>query len=182
MKNNFVKNIIGSIIIAVFYMIPATVQAQEMSGAKPSTGRSAGTTLDMNNNSFKAIQRIRNHIDKGEFERAERRANRFIRVEDRAKRSGMGKTDFYREAHNCLCLSLTGQGKIEEAMEACNTSLEHSHRHWESLKTRATLYYMTQDFPKSLEDFTMSLEYAPEVRELTDVLKQNIAVVRSKIQ
>lgn len=182
MKNYFAKSIIVSTIIAVFYMIPVTIQAQEMSGARPSTGRTAGTTLDMNNNSFKAIQRIRNHIDKGEFERAESRAARFIRTEDRENRKGMSKTDFYKEAHNCICISLTGQGKIEEAMEACNTSLEYSPKHWESLKTRATLYYMTQDFPKSLEDFTMALENAPEVDALTDVLKQNIVVVQSKIQ
>jgi len=181
MKNHLLKNIIGTIIITIFYLIPATVQAQE-SGARPSTGRTAGTTIDINNNNFKAIQRIRNHIDKGEFERAESRANRFIRVEDREKRGGLSKTDFYKEAHNCLCVSLTGQGKIEEATEACNTSLDYSPKHWESLKTRATLYYMTQNFPKSLEDFTSALENAPDNEELANVLKQNISVVQSKIQ
>ncbi|MBT5072704.1 MAG: hypothetical protein HOJ34_08930 [Kordiimonadaceae bacterium] len=178
MKKILTKNLIGSIIIAVFYMIPATVQAQVDS----SQGRSAGQVIENSENNLNAMKRIRSLINEGDFERAESRSRRIIRTEDRNKRGGMGKTEFYKEVYNCLCVSLTGLGKVDDAMEACNTSIGHSPKHWESLKSRATLYYMTQNFPKSLEDFTSSLENAPDNEALTNVLKQNIGVVKSKIQ
>lgn len=179
---NFIKILFSTtVFFSLSIMITAVAQAQDVDGFSESRGRTAGTTIDMNNNNTKAIQRIRDHINKGEYDRAISRANRFIRVEDRGSRSGLGKTDFYIEAHNSICVSLTGQIKIEEAMEACNTSLEHSPKHWESLKSRALLYYMTQDFPKSLEDFTSALNNAPDVEELTNILKQNISVVQSRI-
>ncbi|MBT6036128.1 MAG: hypothetical protein HOH18_06585 [Kordiimonadaceae bacterium] len=141
-----------------------------------------GDTIGVNNNNdnIKTLRRIREYIDKGEFESAERRAKRVIRAENRGIRSGLGKSYFFKEAHNSLCVSLTGQVNIEEAMQACNQSLEHSPKHWESLKSRAILYYMTKDFPKSLEDFTSALKNAPNNEAIRAALSQNISVVKSK--
>ncbi len=178
MKNKFNQTIsIVITLLAILTFIPTVSIAQ----TSQSTGRSAGTVETFNNNEYEAIKRIRDHINKGEYERAESRSTRIIRAEDRNSRSGMSKTGLYREAYNALCVSLAGQQKNEEAMTACDTSIDLSPTHWESLKTRATLYYMVQDFPKSLADFELSLENAPENEDLTNVLKQNIAVVRSKI-
>tara|TARA_R110002096_G_scaffold435548_1_gene661430 strand:+ start:88183 stop:88593 length:411 start_codon:yes stop_codon:yes gene_type:complete len=136
----------------------------------------------MNEADIKAIRNIRKFINEQKFDRAVSRANRIIRGEERKSRAGDSYSEFYKEAYNCVCVSLTGLGKVDDAMEACNTSLELTPTHWESLKTRATLYYMQQDFPKSLDDFTMALENAPDDAGVTDVLKQNIGVVKSKIE
>lgn len=178
MKNKFNETI--SIVITfltILIFVPTVSNAQ----TSQSTGRSAGTAQTFNNNEYDTIKRIRDHINKGEYERAESRSVRIIRSEDRNNRSGMSNTGLYKEAYNALCVSLTAQQKIEEAMTACDTSIDLSPTHWESLKTRATLYYMIQDFSKSLTDFELSLEHAPENEELANALKQNIAVVQSKI-
>lgn len=174
---NFSKiSFITTVFLSLSIMITAPAQAQN------STGRTAGDTIGMNNNNdnIKALLRIRGYIDKGEFESAERRAKRIIRTEGRESRSGLGKTYFYKEAHNSLCVSLTGQVKIEKAMEACNRSLGYSPKHWESLKSRAILYYITEDFPESLEDFTSALKNAPDNDAIRTALSQNISVVKSK--
>lgn len=178
MFNQF-KNtkILAVAFFVTFVLLPSYANAQ----ASTSTGRSAGITDTFNDNHFRAMERIRNHINKGEFDRAESRSLRIIRTEDRNSRGGLSKSDFYKDAYNAYCVSLVGQGEIEEAMNACNTSIELNPKSWESLKSRATLYYMIQDFPKSLADFELSLEHAPDNAELAEVLKQNIAVVQSKI-
>ncbi|MDG1438903.1 MAG: tetratricopeptide repeat protein [Emcibacteraceae bacterium] len=136
----------------------------------------------MNNNDIRAIQKIRKYINEQKFDKALSRANRIIRAEDKRARRGNSYSEFYKEAYNSACISLTGLGKVEEALEACNTSIGLTPTHWESLKTRATLYYMVQEFPKSLEDFTTALENAPDDAAISNVLKQNIDVVKSKIQ
>lgn len=179
MKNYLtMKTILGAVMLVIALAIPSLSQAQ----TSTSTGRSNVITESMNENDIKAIRSIRKFINEQKFDRAVNRANRIIKAEARRSRAGNSYSEFYKEAYNCVCVGLTGLGRTDEAMEACNTSLELTPTHWESLKTRATLYYMVQDFPKSLDDFTMALENAPDDVGVTDVLKQNIGVVKSKIE
>lgn len=179
MKKIYIRKItyLATILVLAIYS-----GSQSIAQERTSTGRSAGVTLDMNNNSYKAIQRIRNLINKGDFDKAKNRSLRFIKTENRENRKGIGTTEYYDEAYNCLCVSLTGLGKVEDAIKACNRSLELNPKHWESLKSRATIHYMTLDFPKSLDDFELALENAPDIKAVTDILKQNIGVVKSKIK
>ena len=109
---NFSKiSFIATVFLSLSIMITTPAQAQT------STGRAVGDTIGVNNNNdnIKTLRRIREYIDKGEFESAERRAKRVIRAENRGIRSGLGKSYFFKEAHNSLCVSLTGQVNIEEA-------------------------------------------------------------------
>jgi len=85
------------------------------------------------------------------------------------------------EAYNILCVANTSLGQVEDGMEACNESIKNTPNSWESLKSRATLYYMTQDFKSSLSDFASALANSPN-GAISDVLKQNIGVVKSKVQ
>lgn len=172
------KTILGSAVLLFAMALPSLSHAQ----VSTSTGRSNVVTESLNDNDIKAIRKIRKYINEQKFDKALSRANRIIRAEDKRTRAGNSYSEFYKEAYNCTCVSLTGLGKVDEAMQACNTSIELTPTHWESLKTRATLYYMVQDFPKSLDDFTVALENAPNDTAISDVLKQNIGVVASKIQ
>ena len=179
MKHYFTKNtILGSALLLIAILLPSLSQAQ----LSTSTGRSNVVTESVNDNDIRAIRKIRKYINEQKFDKALSRANRIIRAEDKRARAGNSYSEFYKEAYNCACVSLTGLGKVEEAMEACNISIGLTPKHWESLKTRATLYYMVQDFPKSLADFTTALANAPNDTAISDVLKQNIGVVESKIQ
>ncbi len=165
-------------LLATILLLPSLSYAQTSN----STGRTSGSSETLNDNSYRTIQRIRDHIEKGEFERAQSRSERVIRTEERQfSRSGMSESGLYKEAYNALCISLTNQGKLQEAFTACDKAIEVTPNHWESFKSRATLYYMVQDFQESLADFEKSLEHAPDNEEISSVLKQNIAVVKSKI-
>ena len=153
------------------------VAAQEV----PSTGRSNSVTLGFNDNSYKALKRMREFIDEGKFQRAADRASRFIRSNNNNLRDGAGMSPASKEAYNILCVANTSLGQIEDGMEACNESIKNTPKSWESLKSRATLYYMVQDFKNSLSDFETALEHSPN-DAVSDVLKQNIGVVKSKVQ
>lgn len=158
----------------------STAQAQVV---EPSTGRSNGETVDVSGASYKAIKRIRKLINEQKYDSAAKRAIRFIKSEESGfKRTGTSRSSYYLEAYNCLCVSSTGTGKVDYAMEACNQSLTLDPTNWESYKSRATLYFLTKDYESSLADFELALKNAPEkLPEVADVLKQNIAVVRSKL-
>jgi regulator of sirC expression with transglutaminase-like and TPR domain len=65
-------------------------------------------------------------------------------------------------------------------MVACDKSIKQAPKSWESLKSRATLFYMIQDFGNSLSDFQSVLEHSPN-DEVSAVSKQNIGVVETKV-
>ena len=165
----------GTFIIALSLMFPALTHAQaDTHGGIP--------RIDADSKAYLATVKIRGLINKGDYEEADRLSRRLIKSEKRNNKNGKENSDFYKGAYNSLCVSLTGLGKINDALQMCNQSIGFSSTNWESLKSRATLYYMTQNFQKSLDDFTMSLEHAPNNQEIIDVLNQNISVVKSKIK
>ena len=145
----------------------------------PSSGRSNAVTLDFNNN-YKALKRMRGFIDEGKFQRAVDRASRFIESNNNNIRNGASMTPATREANNILCVASTSIGQIEDAMVACDKSIKQAPKSWESLKSRATLFYMIQDFGNSLSDFQSVLEHSPN-DEVSAVSKQNIGVVETKV-
>jgi tetratricopeptide (TPR) repeat protein len=175
-KMKFTIQKFSSAFLIVFLFV-TNVQAQEV----PSTGRSNSVTLDFNNNNYKALKRMREFIDEGKFQRAADRASRFIKSNNNNLRNGSSMTPATLEAYNILCVANTSLGQVKDGMEACNESIKNTPNSWESLKSRATLYYMTQDFKSSLSDFESALANSPN-DAISDVLKQNIGVVKSKVQ
>lgn len=150
-----------------------------MAGDNTFKGRNAGISTDYK--SYDQLKNIRKLIDKGENERAANRAIKIIQQMERGRKFG-DKSVYYGVAYNELCRSATNLRKVEYAMDACNKSLSITPDHWESLKSRATLYFMTQDYSKSLADFKISLDNAPDDNGIATALRQNINVVESKIK
>lgn len=179
MQNHLnIKTVLGFFVLVIIFAIPILTEAQ----TSTSTGRSNIITETMSESDIRSIRKIRKLINEQKFNKVVNLANRLIKAESRRSRAGHSYSEFYYEAHNCVCLGLTGLGKNDDAMKACNISIELSPNHWESLKTRATLHYMAQNFKRSLDDFTMALINAPDDNGITSVLKQNIGVVKSKIE
>ncbi len=166
-----------ALFLSVMVILPELVNAQSIGASK---GRSNGVTLELNNNNYDTLKRIRKLISEGEYESASNRAIRFIRGYEGNERSGLEKNDYVKEAYNCLCVSSMAQGKLDYAMEACNQSIDLSPNHWESLKTRATIYFHHKEFQKSLDDFIKAEANSPN-EEIRKVLAQNVAVVNSKL-
>jgi regulator of sirC expression with transglutaminase-like and TPR domain len=145
-----------------------------------STGRVNGVTLELNGFGVIKADKIRKLINEGKYEKAAYRSISFIRSYETNQRSGIEKTDLVKEIYNNLCVSSAALRKVEYAMDACNRSLHFKPNHWESLKSRASLYFMTKEYQKALKDFKLSLENSPN-DEISEVLRQNISVVQSKI-
>lgn len=177
MKTVIKTNLISAILVSILMLLPAIAKAQNIS---TNTGRTNSTTQEINNNSYDAMKKIRELINEGNYESAANRSITFIRGIENDTRSGIEKSALFNEAYNCLCVSSTALGKVDYAMGSCNKSLQLTPHHWESLKARATLHFLTKDFPKSLTDFQSALENSPN-DEIAAVLRQNISVVQSKI-
>ena len=172
-----IRTVLGFFLLVISFITPTLTEAQ----TSTSTGRSNVITETMSESDIRSIRKIRKLINEQKFNKVVNLANRLIKAESRRSRAGHSYSEFYYEAHNCVCVGLTGLGKNDEAMEACNISIKLTPNHWESLKTRATLNYMAQNFTKSLDDFTLALINAPDDTGITNILKQNIGVVKSKI-
>ncbi|MBT5186747.1 MAG: hypothetical protein HOH19_11025 [Kordiimonadaceae bacterium] len=156
------------------------VTSADVSMPRPSSSKSRTMGGGVDFNSFDSLKRIRSMINKGENEEAANRLIKIIKQEESGRSDGI-ESDRLAVLYNELCLSTTNLRKVEYAMGACNKSLELTPDHWESFKSRATLHFMTSNFPEALADFKMSLVNAPENDVLEKALKQNIAVVESKI-
>ena len=172
-----IRTVLGFFLLVISFVTPTLTEAQ----TSTSTGRSNVITETMSESDIRSIRKIRKLINEQKFNKVVNLANRLIKAESRRSRTGHSYSEFYYEAHNCVCVGLTGLGKNDEAMEACNISIKLTPNHWESLKTRATLNYMAQNFTKSLDDFRLALINAPDDTGITNILKQNIGVVKSKI-
>ena len=173
--NKFLKKLlIASVTLA---LVPSLTYAQGMSSSK---GRVNALTYEYNESSHKALAKIRELINEKDYESAANRSITFIRGLEGNSRIGIEKSIFFREAYNTLCVSATGLGKVEYAMDVCETSLKMTPSHWESLKARGTLYFLTQDYNNALADFRSSLENSPS-DEISAVLRQNISVVEGKL-
>ncbi len=165
------------IVVVSLVLIPSMSYAQGVSSSK---GRVNALTYEYNESSHKAIARIRELINEKNYESAANRSITFIKGLEGNSRNGIEKSVFFQEAYNSLCVSATGLGKVEYAMDACETSLTLTPTHWESLKARGTLYFLTQEYDKALTDFRSSLENSPN-DEISMVLRQNISVVEGKL-
>jgi len=150
-----------------------------MTGTEISEGRSAGNIIDFT--SYNQLQKIRGYINKGKNEKAAIRAIRMIEQMESGRNTGLQKSKYYGFAYNELCVSTTNLRKVEYAMDACNKALTIFPENWESLKSRATLYFMTEDYSNSLADFKKSLEYSPDNNGINTALNRNISTVENKL-
>ena len=128
MNTYLIKNIImGTFIIALSLMLPALTHAQaDTHGGIP--------RIDTDSNAYLATVKIRGLINKGDYDEAERQSRRLIKSEKRNNKKAKKDSDFYKGAYNSLCVSLTGLGKIDDALQMCNQSIGFSPTNWESLK------------------------------------------------
>ncbi|MDX2141957.1 MAG: tetratricopeptide repeat protein [Rhodospirillaceae bacterium] len=75
-------------------------------------------------------------------------------------------------AYNNLCIGLTGLGRYDEAMEACNKAVEMRPRQWSFYNNRANIYYYRGEYDRALAEYYKAMTFSPG----DDVLLQNIAL------
>ena len=161
----------------------ASNQSLELGNSDSVSSRAAVRNEAKQKDLLKKVEKIRKAINKEKYQEAAEQSIAILEEEEaESDMNNFVPSDFYKEAYNCLCVSTTGLRQVQYAMDACNTSLIMNKDHWETLKSRATLYYLTADYPNALKDFQSALTNAPDEKGIKNALKQNITVVESKIQ
>lgn len=75
-------------------------------------------------------------------------------------------------AYNNLCIGLTGLGKLDEAMEACNKAIAMKPRLWSFYNNRGNIYFYRGEFDRALAEYYKAMTFSPG----DDVLLQNIVL------
>ncbi len=89
-----------------------------------------------------------------------------------ALRSGELMPSNLPAAYNNLCIGLTGMGKFDDAMEACNKAIELKPRQWSFYNNRGNIYFYRSEFDRALAEYYKALTFSPS----DDVLLKNIAL------
>lgn len=165
----------GALITIGFFALPAITNAQ--TATEPWTGAVAGSNFNVGTNDM--LVDIRKNLNEGNITSAVRLSERYIDSIENNSRSG--KTTRYRyDAYNALCISLTAQKSYEKALEACNTAIEDSPKRWFAYNSRGSLNYRTGKFANAIKDYRMALENAPQVGDISSLLKHNISLAEAK--
>ncbi len=158
-------------------------QSLELGNRDSVSSRAAARNEEKQKELLKKIEKIRKAINRERFQEAAEQSIAILEEEEaESDMNNFVPSDFYKEAYNCLCVSATGLRQVQYAMDACNTSLIMNKDHWETLKSRATLYYLTTDYSNALKDFQAALTNAPDERKIKNSLRRNIELVESKIE
>jgi len=89
-----------------------------------------------------------------------------------ALRSGELMPSNVPAAYNNLCIGLTGLGKFDEAMTACNKAIEMKPRQWSFYNNRGNIYFYRSEFDRALAEYYKAMTFSPG----DEVLLQNIAL------
>ncbi|MSQ87192.1 MAG: hypothetical protein EXR10_10230 [Alphaproteobacteria bacterium] len=89
-----------------------------------------------------------------------------------ALRSGELMPSNVPAAYNNLCIGLTGMGKFDDAMEACNKAIALKPRQWSFYNNRGNIYFYRSEFDRALAEYYKAMTFSPG----DDVLLQNIAL------
>lgn len=89
-----------------------------------------------------------------------------------ALRSGELMPSNVPAAYNNLCIGLTGLGKFDEAMAACNKAIEMKPRQWSFYNNRGNIYFYRSEFDRALAEYYKAMTFSPG----DEVLLQNIAL------
>jgi Flp pilus assembly protein TadD len=89
-----------------------------------------------------------------------------------ALRSGELMPSNVPAAYNNLCIGLTGLGKFDEAMTACNKAIELKPRQWSFYNNRGNIHFYRSEFDRALAEYYKAMTFSPG----DEVLLQNIAL------
>jgi tetratricopeptide (TPR) repeat protein len=98
--------------------------------------------------------------------------DRGVALAREALRSGELMPSNVPAAYNNYCIGLTGVGKYDEAMAACNKAIEMRPRQWSFYNNRANIYFYLGQFDRALAEYYKAMTFSPG----DDVLLQNIAL------
>jgi tetratricopeptide (TPR) repeat protein len=95
-----------------------------------------------------------------------------VSLAQEALRSGELMPTNMPAAYNNLCIGLTGMGKFDEAMDACDKAITLKPRQWSFYNNRGNIYFYRSEFDRALAEYYKALTFSPG----DDVLLQNIAL------
>lgn len=159
---------IGILLTLCLYNVAADAQT-----LKPWTGSVVGATISVNNDQSLAL--IKELINEGDTEGAVREANKLVNRLKQNELSGE-ETGYKYDAYNALCLSLTANNDLDEAMKACNKAIQNSPGRWQAINSRGSLNFKIGNFEQALSDYKEALNRAPDATSIKRILEHNIKI------
>lgn len=171
------NNKISTLLIAVLCVLtlPNMGYAQEY---EPWTGAVPGENILLD--SGDELIRVRKLINEGKTSDAVRLAKRYVESFSINERSGRTSSYLY-DGYNALCISLTADKQFSEAMEACNIAIEHSPNRWQTINSRGSLNYISENFEAALRDYKKAYEMSPNVDRIKKILEHNIKISQARV-
>lgn len=128
------------------------------------------------------VDRVRTLIEDGRTAEAVDYARDYLdslRSEVSADGGSLSRKRYF--ALNALCVALTKDGRIDEAIETCTRAVELFPRHWVAINSRATAYYASRRFEQALIDYRRALEVAPDQEGIVETLEHNIELTEQRL-
>lgn len=98
--------------------------------------------------------------------------DRGMQLAKEALRSGELMPTNVPAAYNNYCIGLTGLGRYDEAMDACNKAIEMRPRSWAFYNNRANIHFYRGEFDRALAEYYKAMTFSPG----DDVLLTNISL------
>lgn len=128
------------------------------------------------------VQRVLALLEQGKSAEAVAYARDYLDSLSSAVRvNGMPVSRERYSALNALCVALTKDGRVDEAVSTCSRAVDMAPRRWSALNSRATAYYASRQFERAAADYRRALEVAPDEERIVGMLEHNIELVEQRL-
>lgn len=124
------------------------------------------------------FKQIRKLIDAGKKAEALELARIFVRDVSTAIPGNISNVHYF--SLSVLCVTLTVNGEIAEAMETCDNAVSMSPGRWQAIMNRGTVYYVSDRMDAAIRDYRRALDLEADSGDVTLMIKHNLDLALSK--
>lgn len=81
---------------------------------------------------------------------------------------------------NAMCVALTSNGELHEAITTCSRAINMFPTRWQAINNRGVAHYMSGNFDQALKDYNLALTHVQASKPLTKLIQHNIDLANAK--
>ena len=177
---SLIRSATATAFLAAILLIPAAANAQTAS--RLNSKSSPESILWVSPPS--EISQIRQLLQNGENAKALELARNFaehLRTTAEAGFGGGGPTSFEYDATNALCVALSVNGILDEALGECNRAISMRSGDWRAYNSRGTVHYLAGRYEQALADYEKALEEQDQRNSSREIVEHNIALAKERL-
>lgn len=125
------------------------------------------------------IGEIRTLLQDGRNKKALKVARQFVNHLKGSQSFNSSAAQYY--GLNALCVALTVNGKLDEAVRVCDKAVALDRTNWQAFNSRGTAHFVADRFEDALRDYQQALRLDPESADNTGLIERNIGLAESKL-